>query len=217
MTTLLDYLLHLDRHLDTLLLTYGTWTYAIVFLVVFAETGFVATPFLPGDSLLFALGTFAARGTLDLGVLLVGLAAAAILGDTVNYWAGYHVGPRVFRQERSRLFRREHLERTHRFYEKYGAATIILARFVPVVRTFAPFVAGIGRMTYPRFLLYNVAGGVVWVALFVVGGYLFGTLPWVERNFSVAVLLIVAASLVPLALEVWRHRRSRPAGVGEEA
>ena len=192
----LDFLLHLDRYLDILINRYGTWIYGLVFLVIFAETGLVATPFLPGDSLLFALGTFAARGVLNVESLFVLLAAAAILGDTVNYWVGYHAGQRVF-HAKSRYFKKEYLERTHAFYEKYGGLTIILARFIPVIRTFAPFVAGIGRMSYGRFLLYNVTGGLAWVTLFLSGGFFFGNLPIVQRNFTLVVLGIILVSVLP--------------------
>jgi len=202
---LLDFILHLDTHLDALLSAYGALTYAVLFVVIFLETGVVVTPFLPGDSLLFAAGALAARGSLDRVLLIVVLAAAAIAGDTVNYWIGNFVGPRVFRG-RSRWLRKDYLDRTHRFYETYGGITIVLARFVPIFRTFVPFVAGIGRMTYWRFLIYNVAGGVVWVTLFVLGGYLFGNLPVVRRNFTLVMAAIILLSLIPAVVEVLRHR-----------
>ncbi len=201
----LDFILHLDTHLDALLSAYGTLTYVVLFVVIFLETGVVVTPFLPGDSLLFAAGALAARGSLDRVLLIVVLAAAAIAGDTVNYWIGNFVGPRVFRG-RSRWLRKDYLDRTHRFYETYGGITIVLARFVPIFRTFVPFVAGIGRMTYWRFLIYNVAGGVVWVTLFVLGGYLFGNLPVVRRNFTLVMAAIILLSLIPAVVEVLRHR-----------
>lgn len=204
---MLDFILHLDRYLDVLLSAYGAWIYPLVFLVIFAETGLVVTPFLPGDSLLFTLGALAARGGLALLPLLLVLAAAAILGDTVNYWIGQRVGPRAFAAERSRIFRPEYLRRTERFYERYGAATIIVARFVPIVRTFAPFLAGVGRMRYVRFLLYNIVGGLVWVALFVLGGYFFGNIPLVRDNLTIVLLIIIIVSVVPIALEFLRHRR----------
>lgn len=204
--TLVDVVLHLDRHLDAVIRQYGVWTYGVVFLIVFAETGFVVTPFLPGDSLLFAVGALAARGALDPLIAAGVLAAAAIGGDTVNYWIGQAVGPRVFHQERSRFFRREYLDRTHAFFERYGNSTIVLARFVPVVRTFAPFVAGIGRMSYGRFLTYNVAGGLIWVGLFVCGGFLFGNIPLVRQNFSLLVAAIIVVSVLPVAIEAVRHR-----------
>ncbi len=205
---LIDFVLHLDVHLDAALRQYGTLTYGLMFGIIFVETGFVVTPFLPGDSLLFAAGALAARGALDPAVLVAVLAAAAILGDTVNYWIGAIVGPRVFRAERSRLFRREHLERTHRFYETYGGITVVLARFLPIFRTFVPFVAGIGRMTYRRFLMYNVAGGLLWVALFVGGGFYFGNLPVVRENFTLVILAIIIISVLPAGVEALRHTRA---------
>ncbi|MGH2453862.1 MAG: DedA family protein, partial [bacterium] len=196
---MLDFILHLDRYLDALLQGFGAWIYLLVFLVVFAETGLVVTPFLPGDSLLFTLGTMAARGGLDPVGLVVLLAAAAILGDTVNYWIGQRVGPKAFQARNARLFKPEYLRRTERFYERYGAATIIVARFVPIVRTFAPFLAGVGRMRYGRFLLYNVVGGIAWVVLFVLGGYFFGNIPLVKNNLSVVLLIIIVVSVAPVA------------------
>jgi membrane-associated protein len=202
----LDLFLHLDRHLAEVIQNYGAWTYLILAAIVFLETGVVATPFLPGDSLLFAAGTFAALGSLDLALLLVLLTAAAILGDTLNYWIGRKVGPRVF-HENVRYLKREHLERTRRFYERHGGKTIVLARFVPIVRTFAPFVAGIGAMSYPRFLAYNVLGGVLWVVGFVLAGYFFGNLPVVKENFSLAILAIVLLSVTPIVYEYARQRR----------
>ena len=201
-----DLFLHLDKHLAAIIAQYGVWTYLILFTVVFLETGVVATPFLPGDSLLFAAGTFAALGSLDVWILMVLLSAAAILGDTLNYWIGRKIGPRVF-NENVRFLKREHLDRTHAFYERHGGKTIIIARFVPIVRTFAPFVAGVGTMAYGRFLAYNVVGGVVWVVLFVAGGYLFGNIPVVKENFSVVILAIIVLSLMPIVVEWYRHRR----------
>lgn len=205
---MLDFILHLDRYLDALLRGYGAWIYLLVFLVVFAETGLVVTPFLPGDSLLFTLGTMAARGGLDPVGLVVLLAAAAILGDTVNYWIGQRVGPKAFQAQNARLFKPEYLRRTERFYERYGAATIIVARFAPIVRTFAPFLAGVGRMRYGRFLLYNVVGGIAWVVLFVLGGYFFGNIPLVKENLSIVLIIIIVVSVLPVALEFLRHRRA---------
>jgi membrane-associated protein len=169
------------------------------------------TPFLPGDSLLFAAGTFASAKALNALWLFLLLSAAAILGDTANYWIGHFLGPRVFHQEKSRFFKKEYLDRTHRFYEKYGAETIIIARFVPIIRTFAPFVAGIGRMSYWRFISYNVIGGIGWVALFVFGGYFFGNIPFIKRNFGLVIIAIIVISVIPAFVEVLRHRReSRP-------
>jgi membrane-associated protein len=204
---IVDVFLHLDRHLGEIIQTYGTWTYAILFCVVFLETGLVATPFLPGDSLLFAAGAFAAIGSLDLPVLLVLLAVAAIAGDSLNYWIGRRVGPRVF-TDRVRWLKREHLLRTQEFYERHGGKTIVLARFVPIVRTFAPFVAGIGTMPYRRFFAYNVIGGLLWVGLLVPAGYFFGNLPVVRENFSIVVLAIIGVSLLPLVIEYVRQRRA---------
>ena len=204
--TLIDLFLHLDRHLAEMVVQYGTAIYGVLFAIVFLETGIVVTPFLPGDSLLFACGALAATGALDLSLLLVLLPIAAILGDTVNYHIGKYVGPKAFTST-SRWLKREHLERTHAFYEKHGGKTIVLARFVPIVRTFAPFVAGIGAMSYSRFILYNVAGGLLWVVLFVGGGYLFGNIPVVKNNFSIVVLGIVGISLLPIAIEYWKHKR----------
>ena len=204
---IVDVFLHLDRHLGEIIQTYGLWTYAILFCVVFLETGLVATPFLPGDSLLFAAGAFAAIGSLDLRFLLVLLAVAAIAGDSLNYWIGRRVGPRVF-TDRVRWLKREHLLRTQEFYERHGGKTIVLARFVPIVRTFAPFVAGIGSMPYRRFFAYNVIGGLLWVGLLVPAGYFFGNLPVVRDNFSIVVLAIIGVSLLPLVIEYVRQRRA---------
>jgi len=217
---MIDLFLHLDKHLEVILRDYGTWTYLILFGIVFCETGLVVTPFLPGDSLLFAAGTFAARPEANLNVTLVFvlLSVAAILGDTANYWVGAYVGPRAFR-ENVRFLKREYLDRTHRFYERHGGKTIILARFIPIIRTFAPFVAGIGAMNYPRFLLYNVVGGIGWVALFVFGGYYFGNFEFVKNNFSVVVLAIIVISVLPIVVEYLRSRReaTRPAAAERAA
>ncbi len=204
--TAIDFFLHLDKHLAEIIANYGVWTNLILFLIVFAETGLVVTPFLPGDSLLFAAGTFAALGSLDPVILILLLSAAAILGDTVNYWVGAYIGPRAFSGE-VRWLRKEYLDRTHAFYEKHGGKTIILARFIPIIRTFAPFVAGVGTMTYSRFLLYNVVGGVVWVTLFVLAGYYFGNLPAVRQNFSYVILAIIVISVMPIVLEFMKSRR----------
>jgi membrane-associated protein len=202
----IDFVLHIDRHLSEIILAYGAWTYLILFLIVFCETGLVATPFLPGDSLLFAAGTFAALGSLDVFWLCVLLSVAAILGDTVNYWIGNFVGPKVFQREKVRFLKKEHLERTHQFYERYGGKTIIIARFVPIIRTFAPFVAGIGSMTYWKFISYNVVGGIGWVLICVFAGYYFGNLPLVRNNFSLAILAIMVISVLPGVIEFIRHR-----------
>jgi len=200
---------HLDKHLELIVRDYGLWTYLILFLIIFCETGLVVTPFLPGDSLLFATGALAATTSLEIGWLIGLLSVAAIAGDTVNYWIGHLVGPRVFSGERTRFLNREHLERTHRFYEKHGGKTIIIARFMPIIRTFAPFVAGIGSMNYTRFILYNVAGGLAWIVLFVVGGYLFGNIPMVKRNFTLVIMVIIVISVMPGIVEFVRHRRTR--------
>ena len=206
--TLIDIFLHLDEHLGAVIQQYGVWTYALLFMVIFMETGFVVTPFLPGDSLLFAAGTFASPAlgsVLNIWVLFVLLSVAAILGDTVNYWIGHTIGPRAFSGE-VRFLKKEYLDRTHAFYEKHGGKTIILARFVPIVRTFAPFVAGVGSMTYRHFISYNVIGGILWVAIFLFGGYFFGSLPLVKENFSLVVIAIILMSVLPAVYEVVRAR-----------
>jgi membrane-associated protein len=205
---LIDFVIHLDRHLDWIIRSYGLWTYVLLFLIIFCETGLVVTPFLPGDSLLFAVGTFAALGSLDLGWLIVLLSVAAIGGDTVNYWIGHAAGPKVFARENSRFFNREHLERTHQFYRKYGGKTIILARFIPIIRTFAPFVAGIGSMSYPRFIVFNVAGGLLWIVTLLLAGYFFGNIPVVRQNFALVILAIVILSILPGVVEFLRQRRA---------
>ncbi len=207
MSHLIDLLLHLDRHLSAIIQEYGVWTYLILFLIIFCETGLVVTPVLPGDSLLFAVGTFCATGALDLWFTILLLAIAAVLGDTVNYAIGYRVGPQIFRNKKSRLLNPKHLEQTHRFYERYGAKTIVIARFVPIVRTFAPFVAGIGRMSYGKFVAYNVGGGILWVVLLVLGGYAFGNIPIVKRNFSLVIFAIIILSILPGVIEIVRQRR----------
>ena len=199
--------LHLDKHLSAVIQAYGVWTYLILFLIIFCETGLVVTPILPGDSLLFAIGSFAALGALKLEYLIFGLTIAAILGDSVNYAIGHYMGPKVFSKTNSRIFKKEYLDKTHRFYEKYGAKTIIFARFVPIVRTFAPFVAGIGAMSYGKFLTYNVVGGIAWICLFVLGGYFFGGLPIVKENFTAVILAIIVISIMPGVIEYIRSRR----------
>ncbi len=206
MDTLVDLFLHLDRHLAQIVRDYGSWTYLILFTVVFLETGLVVTPFLPGDSLLFAAGALAATGAIDLGLLFALLCLAAVLGDTANYWIGQAAGPRAF-SGRMRFLKHEHLVRTHRFYEKHGGKTIFLARFIPIIRTFAPFVAGVGTMSYPRFLVFNVTGGVVWVGGFLLAGYGFGNIPFVKRNFSLVILAIIVLSVLPVVWEAVRSRR----------
>jgi membrane-associated protein len=203
----LDIVLHLDKHLDTLVTQFGPWLYVILFLIIFCETGLVVTPFLPGDSLLFAVGALAARPNgLDVWIVFLVLTIAAILGDSVNYWIGNALGHRL-QQRYPRLIKPEHIRRTHEFYERYGGKTIILARFVPIIRTFAPFVAGIGKMTYSRFMMFNVAGAVLWVILLVPAGYFFGNLAIVRENFSLVVLAIVILSILPGVIEFLRERK----------
>ena len=206
---ILEIILHLDRHLLDLCTQYGAWVYAILFVIVFCETGLVVTPFLPGDSLLFAVGSLAAINALDLTLSIVLLLTAAILGDTVNYWIGDYVGPKVFHQENSRFLNKEYLVRTHQFYEKHGGKTIIIARFLPIIRTFAPFVAGIGSMTYKRFLMFNVVGGALWVLLFVPAGYFFGSVPIVKNNFSLVIIALVLIPGIPSVVEVIRMQLRR--------
>lgn len=211
-----DLFLHLDEHLNTVISTYGTWTYLLLFLIIFMETGLVVTPFLPGDSLLFAAGTFAGMGSLNVWVLFISLSLAAIIGDTVNYWIGHYIGPRAFSGD-VRFLKKEYLDRTHAFYEKHGGKTIILARFVPIVRTFAPFVAGIGAMTYGKFITYNIVGGIAWVGLFTFLGYFFGSLPFVQDNFSLVVIAIIIISVMPAVYEILKERaqNARKSSAGE--
>lgn len=206
-TKAIDFILHLDKYISILIQDFGLWTYFILFLIVFCETGLVVTPFLPGDSLLFAAGAFAARGELNIIWLFLLLSAAAIIGDTINYWIGHTIGPKIFQKENVRFLKKEHLERTHNFYEKYGGETIIIARFIPIIRTFAPFVAGIGKMTYWRFISYNIIGGIGWVAIFTFGGYFFGNISFVKKNFTIIILAIIIISILPGVVEIIRHRR----------
>ena len=208
LTSAFEAFLHIDRHLLDLSMTYGAWIYAILFLIVFFETGVVVTPFLPGDSLLFATGALAAAGVLDLGLVLMLLIAAAIIGDNMNYWIGRSVGPRVFTAD-SRWLKREYLLQTKRYYEKHGGKTVVLARFMPIVRTFSPFVAGIGRMSYPRFLAFDVGGGIFWVCGFGLLGYFFGNAPIVKQNFGLVIVAVILLSLVPILVEVLRARSER--------
>ncbi len=208
LTYLIDLILHLDKHLAVIIGQVGGWTYAILFLVIFVETGLVVTPFLPGDSLLFAAGSLAALDGSPINIVLLWalMASAAILGDTVNYWIGHLVGPRVF-NEKVRFLKKEYLDRTHTFYEEHGNITIFLARFIPIIRTFAPFVAGIGEMPYGHFISYNIFGGLVWTALFTFGGYFFGNLAFVKNNFSMVLIVIIFISLVPAVVEYLQSRK----------
>jgi membrane-associated protein len=203
-TFLIDLFLHLDEYLDTIITQYGAWTYGILFVVIFIETGLVVTPFLPGDSLLFAAGTFAALGSLNVWYLVGLLMVAAILGDTVNYSIGHYLGERAYN---IKWIKREHLEKTHAFFEKHGGKAIFLARFVPIVRTFAPFVAGIGRMSYAYFATYNIVGGITWVATFTLLGYFFGNIPFVRKNFELVIIAIILISVLPMVFEWWKARR----------
>ncbi len=209
LVTIIDLFLHVDKHLSDLILAYGsTWVYVILFMVIFMETGLVITPFLPGDSLLFASGAFAATGSLNVMVIFVLLSIAAILGDTVNYWVGNYIGPRAFQGD-IRFLKKEYLDRTHRFYEKHGGKTIIIARFVPIIRTFAPFVAGVASMSYKWFITYNIMGGLLWTTLFVFMGYFFGNLPFVKSNFSLVIVAIIFISLLPPVFEYIQNQREK--------
>jgi membrane-associated protein len=211
----IDLFLHLDKHLAEVIANYGGYTYGLLFVIIFLETGLVVTPFLPGDSLLFAAGTFAALGSLDVWVVCGLLIVAAVVGDTVNYAIGAYLGPKVFHFPRSRFFNPDHVRRTHAFYEKHGGKTIIIARFIPIIRTFAPFVAGIGAMSYLRFLAYNVVGGVAWVTICVFSGYYFGNLPFVKQNFSLVIMAIIVISVLPAVFELVRQRVAGSAGKTE--
>jgi membrane-associated protein len=202
----IDFFIHLDKYLPVIVHSFGIWVYVIVFIVIFCETGLVVTPILPGDSLLFALGTLAALGSLNIELLLILLCIAAVAGDSVNYAIGHYIGPKVFHYEDSRFFKKEYLYKTHQFYEKHGGKTIIIARFMPIIRTFAPFVAGVGAMTYSKFILYNITGGVAWVCIFLLGGYFFGNIPAVKNNFAIVIVAIVIISVMPGFIEYLRQR-----------
>jgi len=212
---IIDLFLHLDAHLHELIINYGTFTYAILFLVIFAETGLVFTPFLPGDSLLFAAGTFAARGAFDVHLLAILLTIAAISGDTVNYWIGKFIGPKAF-DKNIKFLKKEYLEKTHQFYEKHGGKTIIIARFIPIIRTFAPFVAGIGTMTYSKFIAYNIVGGILWCFLFIYGGYFFGNFSVVKNNFSLVIIAIVFLSILPGIIKFISHKFGKSSAAPEK-
>jgi membrane-associated protein len=207
MKFLFEFIIHIDVHLSEIIQSYGVWTYLILFLIIFCETGLVVTPILPGDSLLFAAGTFAARGDFNVMWLFILLSIAAVLGDTVNYWIGSFVGPKIFHKEHVRFLNKEYLDRTHQFFKKYGGKTIIIARFVPIIRTFAPFVAGIGSMTYWHFISYNVIGGIVWIAAFVFAGYYFGNITMVKNNFTMVIFAIIIISILPGVIEFIRQHR----------
>ena len=204
----MDFILHLDEYLNQFVGDYGMLTYVVLFLIVFAETGFVVTPFLPGDSLLFAAGAIAALGSLNIWVIVFLLVIAAIAGDTVNYWIGHYFGRKIVNNPRIPFINQEHIDKTEQFYKKHGGKTIILARFVPIVRTFAPFVAGIGTMDYQKFLLYNVVGGVIWVGMFTFAGYFFGNIAFIKQNFHYAVIVIIVLSILPMAYEYIVHKRN---------
>ncbi|TLD44227.1 MAG: Protein DedA [Accumulibacter sp.] len=208
LASFIDIILHLDKHLAVLVQQYGQWIYAILFVIIFSETGFVVTPFLPGDSLLFVAGALAALGGMDIAVLLAVLGAAAVLGNMVNYQIGRFLGPRVFQWEQSRFFNKTALEKTHAFYERHGGKTLVISRFLPLFRTFAPFVAGIGAMSYARFTFFNLVGGLGWVGSLTLAGYWFGNLPWIQKNLSLVILAIVAISLVPVMVGWLQHRRA---------
>lgn len=209
---IVEFFFHIDRHLNVVIQNCGAWSYAVLFVIVFAETGLVVTPFLPGDSLLFAAGTFAATGSFNIVWLSLGLFAAAVIGDSVNYAIGKTIGDEVFRPG-SKFFKKEYLEKTHKFYEKYGGKTIVIARFVPIVRTFAPFVAGVGKMSYGYFFSYNVIGALLWVGLFTGGGFFFGNMPIVKNNFSLVIFIIIFVSVLPPMIEFWKHHKTKRASL----
>lgn len=204
---IIDIFIHLDKYLSQITGEYGVWTYLILFLIIFCETGLVITPFLPGDSLVFAAGALAALGALDIKWLVLLLSLAAVAGDTANYWIGYKVGPKIFHREDVKLLNKKHLMEAHAFYEKYGGITIILARFMPIIRTFAPFVAGIGTMSYWRFMSYNLIGGLAWINIFGWMGYYFGNMPLVKKNFSLVIIAIVIISVLPPFIEYLKRKR----------
>ncbi|MGD1008132.1 MAG: DedA family protein [Ignavibacteriaceae bacterium] len=203
---LIDLFLHLDVHLNEIITQYGTLTYVILFIVIFCETGLVVTPFLPGDSLIFAAATFAAKGSFNINYLFLTLTAASVLGDTTNYWIGHFIGPKIFHKENVRFLKKEYLERTHQFYEKYGGKTVIFARFIPIIRTFAPFVAGIGSMTYSKFIVYIIIGAAAWVGIFAYGGFYFGNIDFIKNNFSIVIIAVIFISLLPGIIGYLSHK-----------
>jgi membrane-associated protein len=213
--TLIDIVLHVDRYLNVIIQMFGIWSYVILFFIVFCETGLVVTPFLPGDSLIFAAGALAAIGSFDIAILIAVFASAAIIGDNVNYWIGYSVGPKIFHKENVRIFNKKHLDRTHAFYEKHGGKTVIIARFMPIIRTFMPFVAGVGRMRYPRFLLFDITGGIAWPMIFGLSGYYFGNIPLVKRYFSLVVIAIIIISVLPIFYQLLKIRVEKRATAKE--
>jgi membrane-associated protein len=210
-TFVIEFILHIDTHLAGFIAQYGAWSYGLLFLIVFMETGFVVTPFLPGDSLLFAAGALASLGSLHLGSMFFLFLGAAFLGDNVNYWIGHTIGPKAF-SGKIKFLNKESLDKTHAYFEKYGGKTVIIARFIPIVRTFSPFVAGVGAMTYPRFILFSIAGTVLWVSLFMFGGYFFGNLPVIKHNFSLVIIGIILVSVVPTVIEYIKHKKSSTKG-----
>jgi membrane-associated protein len=205
----LDVILHFDRYIGLIVNYFGDWSYVIIFMIIFIETGLVIFPFLPGDSLLFALGAFSAIGSFDVQLIIIVISAAAIIGDTVNYWVGNKIGPRVFYKDGGRFLNKDYLLSTKEFYDKHGGKTIIIARFIPVIRTFAPFIAGVGRMYYPRFLFYNILGGLLWPLIFVLSGYFFGNIPLIKKYFSLLIIAIVILSAIPLVIGAVRARTKR--------
>ena len=204
----IDIVLHLDKHLALLVQQYGQWIYVILFAIIFSETGFVVTPFLPGDSLIFVAGALAALGGMDIGILLAVLSTAAILGNMVNYQIGRFLGPKVFHWEQSRFFNKAALDKTHAFYEKHGGKTLVISRFLPLFRTFAPFVAGIGAMGYARFTVFNLIGALAWVGSLTLAGYWFGNLPWIQQNLTLVIVAIIVISLLPVLYGWWQHRQA---------
>lgn len=206
MTNIFDFLLHADKYLTIIISNYGYWVYGVLFIIIFLETGLVVTPFLPGDSLLFIAGTFAAVKLINIWVLLILLSIAAIAGDSLNYAIGSFLGPRIFKKETGIFFRKDYLIKTEKFYEKHGAKTIVLARFIPIIRTFAPLIAGVGRMKYSKFFAYNIIGGILWVAIFLFAGYLFGNIPFVKDNLTLIVIAIIVVSAIPVIIEFLKQK-----------
>ena len=211
LTLIVDFILHVDVHLQELMNNYGLWVYGILFLIIFSETGLVVTPFLPGDSLLFAAGALTVGSAMDVNILALVLVSAAVLGNITNYTIGHFFGAKLFNNPNSKIFRRDYLEKTHLFFDKHGGKTIIITRFLPIVRTFAPFVAGMGAMTYKRFMVFNIVGGILWVCSFIYAGYLFGNMPIVRQNFTLLVMGIIVFSILPIVIETVRHRLKRSA------